>query len=52
MSFKDWRGPILIAIGALLLLSTGIGLLLQHEDAQRAFLLLVLAQATLQSKFV
>jgi alpha-1,6-mannosyltransferase len=47
MSFKDWRGPILIAIGALLLLSTGIGLRLQHEDAQRAFLVLVLGQATL-----
>ena len=44
MSVGRWRGPSLIAIGALMLVLTGIGLLLQCEDAHDRFIVLVLAQ--------
>jgi alpha-1,6-mannosyltransferase len=41
------RAPILIAIGASMLVLTGIGLLLQREDAHSGFVVLSLAQGAL-----
>lgn len=47
MSADRPRTLILIAIGALMLFSTGIGLLLQHENAHTGFILLALGQGAL-----
>jgi alpha-1,6-mannosyltransferase len=47
MSAGGWRTPILIAIGALMLLLTGIGLLQQRVDSHSGFVLLALVQAAL-----
>ena len=47
MSGGRRRTQILIAIGALMLLLTGSGLLLQHEDAHDAFIFLWLVQGAL-----
>jgi alpha-1,6-mannosyltransferase len=41
---ERWRAPMLLVLGALMLIATGIGLLLQGEHALRAFVLLALAQ--------
>jgi alpha-1,6-mannosyltransferase len=45
MSFGRWRAALLIALGAIMLLLTGAGLLLQHENARGGFILVELAQA-------
>lgn len=42
-----WRGPTLIAIGVLLLLLTGAGLLLQRQDAHDRFVVIALVQGAL-----
>ncbi|HUK07930.1 MAG TPA: glycosyltransferase 87 family protein [Stellaceae bacterium] len=47
MSVGGWRSPTLIAIGALMLVLTGIGLLLQRENAHDSFIVLALAQGML-----
>ena len=39
-----WRASILIVLGATMLILTGVGLFLQHEDAHRGVILLALAQ--------
>lgn len=44
MSFSGWRATILMALGAIMLLLTGGGLLLQHENARGGFILVALAQ--------
>jgi alpha-1,6-mannosyltransferase len=44
MTLARWRPPILVALGALMLIVTSIGLVLQHEKALGAFVLLVLVQ--------
>jgi len=44
MSFSRWRTAILMALGAMLLLLTGGGLLLQHEQGCTGFILVALAQ--------
>lgn len=44
MILERWRAPMLLALGALMLIATGIGLLLQREHALRAFVLLALVQ--------
>jgi alpha-1,6-mannosyltransferase len=47
MSAGRWRASILIAIGALMLVLTGVGLLLQREDAHDGFIGLALLQGAL-----
>jgi alpha-1,6-mannosyltransferase len=44
MSVHRWRATILATLGAILLLLTGLGLLLQHEDAHDGFILVALVQ--------
>ena len=47
MTGDRWRISALSVIGALLLLLTGIGLLLQHRDARDAFIVIALLQGAL-----
>lgn len=44
MTLERWRAAILAALGALMLILTGIGILLQHNDARHAFVVLALVQ--------
>jgi alpha-1,6-mannosyltransferase len=47
LRLERWRAPILLGLGALMLVLTGVGLLLQRENAHGAFVLLALAQGAL-----
>src|SRR5258708_17097468 len=47
MSSRRWRVRALIAVGALMLLLTGAGLLLQHRDAHDSFIVVALLQSAL-----
>jgi alpha-1,6-mannosyltransferase len=44
MTLARWRAPILLALGALMVIVTSIGLVLQRENALGAFVLLALVQ--------
>jgi hypothetical protein len=44
MKVGEWRAPLTVAIGGLMLILTGLGLRLQHEGAHDGLIVLVLAQ--------
>jgi hypothetical protein len=47
MKLGAWRAPLMVAIGGLMLILTGVGLWLQREDAHHEFIVLTLAQGAL-----
>jgi alpha-1,6-mannosyltransferase len=52
MTAGRWRVPLLVAIGALMLLLTGMGLVLQRAQAHSAFVVLELAQGAIYAAAV